>query len=356
MSTKPLVFVTGASGFLGSVVVNELLEAGYPVRGAARGRKVAQIETAFASYGAQFQAVEIADNASSDFTEALKGVGAIIHTAAPIPGRTDFETGLKSSVEGSLRIVRAAQKAGISRVVMTGSTVTFPKADEKFGPDDWVEVTKEQAAAPDADQFTRYIAQKKYSEQAVLQYADENPDMDITILNPTWIFGPLAPGFEALVPTPEGAFATFGTNGFIYQLLRADNKNYHYTPGTIDVRDVARIHIAALNAPTPNGKRVRRQAIVSPYDTGFRDAIKYIYDERPELRGRLADPQTVPKWPKYRLDGVDLGVVERDFGFPVSKFKTWKETILDSVDRFIQIEESWKAKGYTFEVPTDVPV
>nr|GAT49322.1 predicted protein [Mycena chlorophos] len=352
-TTKPLVFVTGASGYVGSVVVHELLEAGYPVRGSARGRKVAQIQTAFAPYGAQFEAIEIADVASSDYTQALKGVGAIMHTAAPVPGRADFETAWKTSVDGSVHILRAAKNAGITKVVVTGSIVTFPSIDQaKFGPDNWIEVTKEQAE--NGDKFVQYVAQKKYGELAVLKFAEENPDMDITIFNPTWVFGPLAPGFEAIVPSPEGVMTTFSSNGFIYQLLRADNKNYPYVRGAIDVRDVARIHIAALTAPTPNGKRIRRVVTVSPYDSSFQEAIKYIYDERPELRGRLADPESAPKWEAYRVHGVDFDVLERDFGF--SKFITWKETVLDAVDRFLEVEESWKAKGYVFEVPTESPV
>ncbi|KAF7298742.1 Epimerase domain-containing protein [Mycena indigotica] len=349
-SVKPLVFVTGASGFLGSVVVNELLQAGYPVRGAARGRKVAAIREAFAKYP-QFEAVEIPDLATADYTDALAGVGAIIHTAAPIPGRADSETAFRSAVDGSLNILRAANSAGIRKVVVTGSTVTFP--EDSFGADDWVAVTKEQAL--EGNPFLLYIAEKKFSEQAILKYASENPEMDITIFNPPWIFGPLAPGFESIVPTPEGAFAAFSTDGFVYQLLRADNKNYHYSPGTIDVRDVARIHIAALSAPTPNGSRPRRVPILSPYQTDFREAIQFIYAERPELRARLADPETVPRWPTYKRE-VDLTPVEKSFGFPVSAFKTWRETILDAVDRFIEIENNWKSKGLAFEVPTEPPM
>ncbi|KAJ7750661.1 hypothetical protein DFH07DRAFT_544559 [Mycena maculata] len=295
-----------------------------------------------------FEAVEITDIVTADYTAAFKGVGAIIHTAAPLPGRTDIETALNIAIEGSLHILRQAQMAGIKKFVATGSMVTFPV--DAHGPNDWVPVTKEQALEGNLSAFLLYVAEKKFGELAVLDFADKHPEMDITIFCPPFIFGPFAPGFEHIIPEPD--FAAFSTDIYVYQLLRADNVeynvNFHYTPGVLDVRDVARIHIAGLNPLTLD--HPKRVPIASPYPADFRDAIKYISEERPGLRGRLADPGTVPVWPTYKID-LDRVPVEKAFGISLGSYKTWKETILDSIDRFIDIENQWLIKGLKFEVP-----
>lgn len=70
-----LVLVTGISGFLGAHVVNELLIAGYRVRGTARSGKLALVREAYADspHKDRFEVVEVNDLVHGDFTEALKG-------------------------------------------------------------------------------------------------------------------------------------------------------------------------------------------------------------------------------------------------------------------------------------------
>ncbi|KAJ7435151.1 hypothetical protein FB451DRAFT_990883, partial [Mycena latifolia] len=77
------VKVTGASGFLGSHVVLQLLEKGYRVRAAARGAKADHLKSSYASYGDRFEVVKITDISHDQFPEALVGVDAVIHTASP---------------------------------------------------------------------------------------------------------------------------------------------------------------------------------------------------------------------------------------------------------------------------------
>lgn len=96
-----IVLVTGASGFVGSHVVGELLREGYTVRGAVRSHNVARVNKSHESFGDRFATVVIDDLVTSDLLAAVKGmmrcarpayrmaehilgVDAIIHVASPL--------------------------------------------------------------------------------------------------------------------------------------------------------------------------------------------------------------------------------------------------------------------------------
>ena len=81
---KPLVLVTGGAGFIGSHIVELLLERGYPVR--IYDKLVAQVHgTTDARYVPKDVELIQADMRDADaLRRALKGVGAIIHDAAEV--------------------------------------------------------------------------------------------------------------------------------------------------------------------------------------------------------------------------------------------------------------------------------
>lgn len=83
LNRKPIL-VTGATGFIGAHIVDNLLSRGMKVRGTTRSlaKGEAMIE-ARPKYKSQLEFVQIADfERSADFTKAVEGVGAIIHTAS----------------------------------------------------------------------------------------------------------------------------------------------------------------------------------------------------------------------------------------------------------------------------------
>ena len=84
MSSPKTVLVTGVSGFIATHVALRFLENGWNVRGTVRsedkGKKVAELPC-FKSYGDKLSFTVVEDLVSGDFTEAVKGVDAVAHTA-----------------------------------------------------------------------------------------------------------------------------------------------------------------------------------------------------------------------------------------------------------------------------------
>ncbi|SJK98679.1 uncharacterized protein ARMOST_01948 [Armillaria ostoyae] len=339
-----LIFVTGGTGFIGFHILSQLLDNGYSVRAAARGKKIDLLNKALsANYSSdRFEVVEVADIASSDLSEHLKGVDGIIHAAAPLPGRVDPETAFRSSVEGSLHILREAVEAKIHRIVITSSVVTYPFPQGPFGADDWNPVTKEQAIAS-GQPFPVYIAQKKYADLAVVEFAEKHPEIDVTLVGPPFNFGPFAPGFEYLIPEPD--LSALSTNESIYALLRPDNTEFPGAPGAIDVRDAARAHVVALQSRPSAEVGRKRFAIVSPHRSSYKDALAIIAKERPELKDRLTDATLAPEWPSYTLP-VEWQKIEDVLGLKTDSFIPWEKTVLDAVDSLVRIEGLWKEKGF----------
>ncbi|KAH7920152.1 NAD(P)-binding protein [Leucogyrophana mollusca] len=342
--TDELILVTGAAGFLASHVVHQLLEKGYRVRGTARGAKLQLLKEGYASYGDRFEAVVIQDVAVDDITEQLKGVTAVIHTAAPLPSKGSVEVVLDGSIEGSLNVIKQADKAGIKKVVFTSSILaalnpTLPLTDK-----DWNPVTKEEAIQSN-DSFVAYSAAKTYAERAVWQYAEEHKTIDITTVLPPFLYGPLAPGFK--IPAPD--FVTLSTDLYIYQMLTPNGKFPAFS-AYMDVRDTARVHVEALTSPPDSAVGHKRLLLSSPHELSYKEALELIAVKRPELKDRLVSVSKMPQYPFTKLD-VDLKRVEQVTGVKPTSYYSWQETILDAVDALIAVEKDWKNKGHDFTIP-----
>lgn len=108
-----LIAVTGASGRTGSHVVTALLAAGHTVRAVVRS------EQKGAPLGERGAEVVIADLTSGDPADWLADADVLIHTAAasdPTPGASDAV-----DRDATIALVRAAEQAGVRRVVQVSS-------------------------------------------------------------------------------------------------------------------------------------------------------------------------------------------------------------------------------------------
>ena len=227
------VLVTGASGFIAKHIVRELLENDYTVKATVRSdRGQAQLVDLFPDAGIDFARVDLLEDAGWD--EAMAGVDVLMHTASPFPESEpkDAQELIRPAVEGTLRALRAAQRAGVTRVVLTSSCAAIYKDSSKPPKQ---RSTRENWTDPEGPATSAYEASKTLAEKAAWDFVAEHPEMTLTTINPGGVLG---------VPMDEH----YGTSlGYAERILNGTDPAYpNMALPIVDVRDVARMHVSAL--------------------------------------------------------------------------------------------------------------
>lgn len=243
------VLLTGASGFIAKRITLDLLDAGHAVRGSLRSLKRAdEVRAAVRPHLRDPDAldrlsfVELDLTRDQGWTEAMAGMTALIHTASPFPmapPRDENEL-IRPAVDGTLRALRAAQSAGVMRVVLTSSVVAI-EANAKVGREKLTEADWSDVSHP---RSTPYYKSKTLAERAAWDFVAQHPEMQLTTINPSLVLGrPLD--------------ADFGTSlQLIERILSGkDPMQPDIGFGIVDVADVSAMHLRALEQPESAGKR-----------------------------------------------------------------------------------------------------
>ena len=166
------VLVTGATGFLGKYVVEELVEHGYQVRAFGRNSKVGcSLENSSVSF---FQGnLTKAD----DVLEACKGMDLVVHAGALSTVWGPWEDFYQANVLGTKYVLEACRQTGIQRLVYVSSPSIYA------APKDQLAI--KESDAPEENNLNNYIRSKLASEKLFKDY----PDVPSIILRPRGLFG-----------------------------------------------------------------------------------------------------------------------------------------------------------------------
>jgi len=181
------VLLTGITGYIGQQCGAELLRQGYEVIGTVRSPAKADDTKAAIAKVAPAEALTFAEaDLLSDtvWDEAMQGCTFVVHAASPfvLAFQKDENQLIRPAVEGTQRVMAAAQRAGVKRLVLTSSTVAISagKGSGRYGPDSWSN-TEAQIGA--------YAKSKTLAERAAWETAATG-DMELVVINPGAVAGP----------------------------------------------------------------------------------------------------------------------------------------------------------------------
>lgn len=215
------VFVTGATGFVGSHVAEALEATGADVR--VLVRRTSRCEN-LAGLRAERVLGDLRDYES--LKRAMAGCEAVFHVAADYRLWTRKpEEMYASNVEGTRSIIRAAAETGVRRVVYTSSVATMG-----FGYDG--REVDEDTPVDMADMIGHYKRSKFMAEQVAMEMA--RAGANVVVVNPSTPVGD-----RDIKPTPTGRI--------VVDFLKGNFPAYVDTGlNLVDVRDCAKGHILAL--------------------------------------------------------------------------------------------------------------
>jgi farnesol dehydrogenase len=221
MDTIGKIFITGSTGFVGSVLLEKLVQRGFFVKGLVRNLPERKTNVEYVT---------------GDITEieslrlGMKGCRYVFHLAAYAknwsPNPNTYE---QINIQGTRNVFTVAKELGVERIVWTSTIVTLGQTPPNvIGHEAMPRITKHY--------FTDYERTKTLMEQESIQWIKEG--LPLVIVNPTRVYGP---GSLAESNTVSKLINDFRHGRFPFLLNRGVNiGNYGF------VNDIAEGHLLAM--------------------------------------------------------------------------------------------------------------
>lgn len=187
---KEKIFLTGATGFIGSNLTEKFVENGYKVVALVRSSS----NTKFIDAYVKNRQVEIRNGditQSRGLENLMEDCGLLVHAAAYVRDwgrKRDF---YETNVTGTRNILNSAKKAGINSIILISSTAVL-------GEEDCLEAKPENA--PYNSNFPYFLSRfesdmnhyrnsKMLAEKLAIDFCKKNKK-DLTVVRPVWVYGP----------------------------------------------------------------------------------------------------------------------------------------------------------------------
>jgi len=221
-STTKKILITGGTGFLGTHIVRQFLDAG------EKNLRVMASSVPDWMKDAGVEPVEGSVTDAETVASAVRGVSAIFHLAGKVSRDNEDAASMnKIHVQGTRLLCEAAREVGVATMILASSSGTIAVSEEEH-------VFDETFPQP-VEIFSRwaYYASKYYQERTALENFDGDDGRRLVIMNPSLLLGPEDERLSSTKP-----------------VLDFLSRKIPYTPSGglnfVDARDAAAAFISAL--------------------------------------------------------------------------------------------------------------
>ena len=326
MSSNTKVLVTGANGYLGSHIVQQLLDKQYVVHAAVRDANSSRVRHLLDLPGAQerLKPFSIGDLTTATFEECMDGCAAVFHTATPLnvkfgshDGKRDIYDPALTSTQQLLDCIEENANT-VKCLILTSSMSAVAPYPEPPIKDErcWSDSERQKGRG------NWYGATKTDQERLVQRWVEEAKgkgaiatDFKFAAICPTMIIGP------ALSESSDVS----GTMGTLLGWLQGKKSSApNDSMSFIHVADCAAMHVAAMENPSASGRYM--SLIESWHWNDIAKELKRLNPAMPEMK--LYEGDDVVRPTKFNLDRMNsLGV----------RVKSVQETLEDSIVYFKKI-------------------
>eukprot|EP00959_Pyramimonas_sp_CCMP1952_P008474 177169-Pyramimonas_sp.AAC.2 len=311
MSAPKKVCVTGASGFIASHVVAQLLQKGYEVHGTVRSLEDDSKTQHLRSLpGAEsrlklFSTGNLGDPVTgpASFDQAVAGCFAVCHIAFPLAPKgsdADGEAAIfKPGLAGTEEVLKAVSKSGTVQVfVLTSSmSAVAPQPEPPIK-------SEEHWSDPDAQKANGnwYGAGKTMQEKLVMAHVKEHEQTHgkepfrFAAVCPTGVFGPM---FQ-----PEINFTMQWVLGlFSGSKTKAPNDSMSF----VDVRDTAAHHVACIEQDNARGRYM--SVVESLHWNDIMKMMKEIHPAMPPVEPCEGEPVRPTQFDRTKMDSLGVKIL-----------------------------------------------
>jgi nucleoside-diphosphate-sugar epimerase len=338
------ILITGASGYIGSWTVKELLEKGYTVRACVRDKsnagKVQHLLDLAKESPGKLELWEADLLKEGSFDAAADGCDAVFHMASPFTLR--FKEAQKDlinpALQGTKNVLNAASRSGtVKKVILTSSIVAVYGDNIDMKEKGLSEFTEADFNTTSTLTHQPYAYSKVLAEKEAWKIAEAQDQWKLVVMNPAFVMGPM-------MSTASDSESLQFMKDMLGGKYRTGGADLYFA--FVDVRDVAMAHRLALENDHAEGR-----FILCSVTKGFMEVADIIGNKY-----KKKFPLPLMKTPTFLLYfigwmfGLSLKFVRRNIGHPVKlnnsksirelgmKYIAFERTISDMVDRMLALK------------------